>query len=107
MSASIRFSITATAALVLGAGLTAGAAAAPALRIAVGDLSTPTAAQAFDHRLEAAERRLCRPRYAPQDLDGPAACRRAVREEALEQLTPAQQRAYAEAHGAPARLAGR
>ncbi len=108
MFASTRFSIVAaTAALALGAGLTAGPVAAQGVRLAVGDLTTPANAQAFDRRLEAAERRLCGARYAPQDLDGPATCRQAVRAEALAQLSPPQQLAYAQAHRAPVRWAVR
>ena len=95
------------AAVATAFALCATGALAQAVRIPVGDLSTPEAARAFGHRLEAAAQRICRPRYAAADLDGPAACKAAVRQEAIAQLTAAQQQAFAAAIGAPARLVSR
>jgi UrcA family protein len=77
--------------------LAAWPAAAHDVRIQVGDLSTPEAVRAFDHRLEDAAQRFCGARYAIGDLDGRAGCVSAVRDEALAQLTPAQREAYAQA----------
>lgn len=68
-------------------------ASAQAVRIQVGDLSSPDAARAFDQRLSAAAERICANRYRMNDLAGMAACKNAVREEGLAQLSP-QQQAY-------------
>ena len=106
MHLSTRLSIG-PAALAICTGVIATAAEAQSVRFAVGDLSTPRSAQAFDQRLGAAARTLCDSRYAPQDLDGAVACRNAVRMEALAQLTPDQQHAYAQAHRPPSRWAAR
>jgi UrcA family protein len=106
MQVSTRLSIR-SAALAVCTVAIATAAAAQSVRFAVGDLSTARSAQAFDQRLGAAARSFCNSRYAPQDLDGVAACRNAVRMEALEQLTPDQQHAYAQAHRPPSRWAAR
>ena len=84
----------------------AGAASADGIRIPVGDLGQRDAAIAFDHRLSGAENRLCNFRFAPVELDAIAACRKAVRQEAIDQLTPAQRDAYADALR-PASLAAR
>ncbi len=94
-------------ALALAGTVAIGPAAADSLRISVGDLSTPAAARALHQRIEIAAARLCEPSYALVDLGGWAACRASVREDALRQLTPAQQVAYAAALGAPVEVAAR
>ena len=89
------------AALILAAASVtalAGAARAEEQRIAVGDLSQADAAHAFAHRLDAAARTMCD--FYANDASRPAkvaACKVAVRQEALEQLTPVQ-RAQLQAH---------
>jgi|SRR5215472_15944094 len=91
----------------VGLGLAvAGAAAADGIRVPVGDLGQRDAAIAFDHRLTDAAGRFCYARYHPMELDGLAACKKAVREEAMDQLTPAQRDALAAALR-PASLASR
>jgi UrcA family protein len=106
MLVSTRLSLATTAAL-LCVSLSAQSAAAQAVRVSVGDLSTPVGAVDFDHRLEAAARRLCGPPLAPPGLDLAAGCRQAVHNEALDQLSHDQQRAYAEARRQQARWESR
>ena len=90
-----------------GLGLAAASAAsADGLRVPVGDLSQRSTAIAFDHRLADVESRFCHARYRPLELTAIAACRQAVREEAMDQLTPAQRDAFAAALR-PASLAAR
>jgi UrcA family protein len=84
-------------ALALTGAAVAGPAPADSLRVQVGDLSTPAAARAFHQRIEIAAARLCAPSYALVDLNGWAYCRASVREQAMRQLTPDQQMAYAAA----------
>lgn len=82
----------------LAAVLTLAAAAAPAsageVRIAWGDLdlATPAGADAFDRRVRAAARKMCR--NVPM-IGGRAACHAAVRDEALFLLPGAAQVDYA------------
>jgi UrcA family protein len=74
----------------------ANVAQAEELRVKVGDLSQPTQTAAFAQRLDAAARSLC-----ADSADGlihgdiVMACKQAVREEALAQLTPTQRAALA------------
>ena len=72
----------------------AGSASAGEVRIAWGDLdlSTPTGAEAFDARVRAAARKMCR--GVPMTA-GRADCRAAVREEAVNRLPGAVQVDYA------------
>lgn len=79
------------AALTLAA---AGSASAGEIRIAWGDLdlSTPAGAEAFDARVRAAARKLCR--NVPM-IGGRAACQAAVRDEAVTRLPGAAQVDYA------------
>jgi UrcA family protein len=93
--------------LTLAGTVTAGPAAAQSLRIPVGELSTPAAARALHQRIQIAAARLCEPSYALVDLGGWNACLSSVREEAMRQLTPAEQQAYAAALRAPTALAAR
>jgi UrcA family protein len=96
------------AALALALATTvAGAASADSLRIQVGDVSTPAGAQALQHRINLAAARLCEPSYALVDLGGWQACLTSVRQGALQQLTPAEQQAYAASLRAPVALASR
>ena len=79
--------------LIVAAGFTASLASvafADGLRVPVGDLSQRNAAIAFDHRLADAANQFCFERYRPMELDAIAACQKAIREEALDQLSPAQ-----------------
>jgi UrcA family protein len=91
---SIRSRLTAivlAAASVLGASTLAGAAQAEDHRIAVGDLSQAGAAHAFMHRLDATARTMCD--FYVNDASRPAnvaACKAAVRTEALDQLSLSQ-----------------
>jgi UrcA family protein len=96
----------ATLALAL-ATTVASAAPADSLRIQVGDVSTPAGAHALQHRINLAAARLCEPSYALVDLGGWQACLTSVREEALQQLSPAEQQAYAASLHAPVALASR
>ena len=80
----------------LGLGV-AGAAAADGMRFPVGDLDQRDAAIAFDHRLAEVAGQFCYARYRPLELGAIAACKKAVREEAMDQLTPAQRDALAAA----------
>jgi UrcA family protein len=91
-----------TALVVAGAASIGAAAVAQAqsLHIAVGDLSRPAGATAFEQRVEQAARRFCRDRVSPQDLAGTSACRQAVRDEALGQLS-SEQRAELDGAAAP------
>lgn len=82
-------------------------AMADSLRIPVGDLSTPAAARALHKRIEIAAARLCEPSYTLGDLGGWSFCLSSVREDAMRQLTPAEQQAYAVALRAPTALAAR
>lgn len=96
------------AALALALATTvAGTASADGLRIPVGDVSTPAGAHALRHRIDVAAARLCEPSYALVDLGGWNACLSSVRQEALQQLTPAEQQAYAAALRGPTALASR
>jgi UrcA family protein len=90
----------------LGVVTAAGAAAADGMRIPVGDLGQRDGAIAFDHRLTQVENRFCHARYRPLELVAIAACEKAVRAEAMDQLTPAQRDAFAAALR-PAALASR
>jgi len=82
------------AAVAVGLGsLLATQAGAQTLRIPVGDLSTPDAAQSLDRHLTEAAARFCDARYRAVELDQRMACARAVREEALAQLSPIQRQA--------------
>ena len=82
----------------IGLGLVvAGAAAADGVRVAVGDLGQRETAIAFDHRLAEVAGQFCYARYRPLELGAIAACKKAVREEAMDQLTPAQRDALAAA----------
>ena len=69
-------------------------ASAGEVRIAWGDLdlSTPAGAEAFDARVRAAARKLCRP---PPTTGDRAACQAAVRDEAVSLLPGAAQVDYA------------
>ena len=100
-------SIVAFIALATCAELVCGSASAQSVRISVGELSTPEAVLAFDHRLEAAAQRFCGSRYTLTDLSGRAACLKGVRDEALEQLTPAERETYADMRRAQIRSAAR
>lgn len=72
----------------------AGSASAGEIRIAWGDLdlATPAGAEAFDTRVRAAARKLCR--NVPM-IGGRAACHAAVRDEAVTRLPGAAQVDYA------------
>ena len=72
----------------------AGSASAGEVRIAWGDLdlSTPAGADAFDQRVRAAARKLCR--NVPM-IGGRSACQAAVRDEAVTLLPGAAQVDYA------------
>lgn len=72
----------------------AGSASAGEIRIAWGDLdlATPAGAEAFDARVRAAARKLCR--NVPM-IGGRAACQAAVRDEAVTRLPGAAQVDYA------------
>jgi UrcA family protein len=72
----------------------AGSASAGEVRIAWGDLdlSTPAGADAFDARIRAAARKMCR--NVPM-IGGRAACQAAVRDEAVTLLPGAAQVDYA------------
>jgi UrcA family protein len=72
----------------------AGSASAQEARIRWGDLdlSTPAGADAFDQRVRAAARKLCR---GPSTIGDRAACRQAVRDEAVTLLPGAAQVDYA------------
>jgi len=95
---SIRSRLAAITLAAVSVAALAGAAQAEDQRIAVGDLSQPGQAQAFTHRLDAVARSMC-DSYAFDATRAAkvAACKAAVREEALEQL-PAAQRAQLIAH---------
>lgn len=80
-------------------------ALADGLRLPVGDLSNPAAARDFDRRLADAARQFCEARYSPMELEQGAACRRAIREEGLAQLTAPQRIALSRALGRPVELA--
>jgi UrcA family protein len=91
----------------LMAMLAAGAAGAQPVRLAVGDLTTPSAARAFDAQLAAAAHQACASEYRLTELAGLMACERQARDQALSQLTPAQREACAEALRPASRLAMR
>ena len=87
-------------AVVLAASVTAlaGAVQAEEQRISVGDLSQPGQAQLFMHRLDSTARRMCDFYANSADRSAQvAACKDAVRTEALDQL-PQLQRAQLIAH---------
>src|SRR5581483_10493379 len=71
------------------------------LRIQVGDVSTPAGAHALHQRIDLAAARLCEPSYALVDLNGFHACLSSVRQAAMQQLSPAEQQAYAASLRAP------
>ncbi|HEY3797540.1 MAG TPA: UrcA family protein [Caulobacteraceae bacterium] len=73
------------------------AAQADGLKVPVGALNSPDQARSFDQRLDAAAQQFCAGRYGPAALDEMATCKQAIRDEAVAQLTPAQQQAYAAA----------
>jgi UrcA family protein len=97
----------AVAAFGLTAMLAAGAAGAQPVRLTVGDLSTPSAARAFDAELASAAHRACAGEYRLTELAGLMACEQQARDQGLSQLTPAQRGAYAEALRPASRLAMR
>jgi UrcA family protein len=72
----------------------APAATAQTMRVRVGDLASPAGVRGFEQRLEATAGRFCAARYLPVELEQQMACRSAIREEALDQLSPAQRQAY-------------
>ena len=78
---------------------------AEGLRVPVGDLSRPAAAQNFKQHLDSAAHRFCWARYRPMELDKIAACESAIREEGLAALTPEQREALAHSLGADHLLA--
>jgi UrcA family protein len=84
----------ASLAAVLLVAAAAGTASAHEVRIAYGDLdlSTPAGADAFDARVRAAARRMCR---STPMIGGRAACQAAVRDEAVTLLPGAAQVDYA------------
>jgi len=95
---SIRSRLTAIVLAAASAAALAGVAQAEDQRIAVGDLSQPGQAQAFMQHLDHVANSMC-DFYAP-DAARPAhvaACKAAVRDEALDQL-PQLQRAQLVAH---------
>lgn len=105
---SILKSSALAAALALAFATTvAGAASADPLRIPVGDVSTPAGARVLEHRIEVAAARLCQPSYALVDLNGWHYCLNSVRQQALQQLSPVQQQAYAASLSTPVALATR
>ena len=68
----------------------AGAVHAQEIRVRVGDLSQPTAAAAFDQRIDAAATAICQSYYRPIDgLSRMSACKAAVRQEAMDKLASA------------------
>lgn len=75
-------------------GLAGTTAFADGMRVPVGDLGQRDAAVAFEHRLSEAADRFCSERYRPLELSAIAACQKAIREEAMDQLTPAQREAF-------------
>jgi UrcA family protein len=90
---SIRSRLTAIVLAAASVTVLAGGAQAQEQRIAVGDLSQPGQAQAFMHQLDVTARAMC-DFYAPS-ASRPAqvaACKDAIRSEALDQL-PRTQRA--------------
>jgi UrcA family protein len=89
---SSRTGLLAAAAIGL-TSLLATQAGAQTLRIPVGDLSTPDAAQSFDRQVTEAAARFCDARYRGVELDQRMTCASAVREEALAQITPTQREA--------------
>jgi UrcA family protein len=95
---SIRSRLTAIVLATASVAILAGAAQAEDQRIAVGDLSQPGQAQAFMHRLDVTARSMCD--FYADSASRPAqvaACKDAVRAEALDQL-PQTQRAQLIAH---------
>jgi UrcA family protein len=82
------------AVLTLAAAAAAGPASAGEVRIAWGDLdlSTAAGAEAFDTRIRAAARKMCR--HLPM-VGGRVACQAAVRDEAVSLLPGAAQVDYA------------
>ncbi|CAN5329344.1 hypothetical protein BH10PSE2_BH10PSE2_07350 [soil metagenome] len=83
----------------------AGAASAQDARIAFGDLdmSSTAGAAAFDARVEAAARDLCRSvQTTGSRIDHSESCRAAVRAEARSQLSPSARESYAVARAAMA-----
>ena len=95
---SIRSRLTAIVLAAASVTVLAGAAQAEDHRIAVGDLSQPGQAQAFEHRLDAAARAMCD--FYPESASRAAqmsSCEAAVRAEAVDQL-PGLQRAQLVAH---------
>ena len=95
------------AALALALAGTAAAAPGDSLRVPIGDVTTAAGAHALHARVERAAARLCEPSYALVDLNGFNACLSSVRQAALQQLTPAEQQAYAASLRAPTALAAR
>jgi UrcA family protein len=95
---SIRSRLTAIAVAAASAAALAGAAQAEEQRIAVGDLSQPGQAQAFMHKLDVTARAMCDFYADSADRSAQvAACKDAVRAEALDQL-PRLQRTQLIAH---------
>jgi len=89
----------------LAAAACASFAVAEGLHVPVGDLTQHGGAVAFDHRLADAADKFCFARYRPMELGAIAACQKAVRAEALDQLTPAQRETFAQQLRASPRLA--
>jgi UrcA family protein len=106
MSSRKSSALAAALALALATGATT-ASAADTLRIQVGDVSTPAGARALQHRIDVAAARLCEPSYALIDLGGWSYCLSSVRKAAMQQLSPAEQQAYAASLRAPVALASR
>jgi UrcA family protein len=98
--------VTPAAVALIGAA-TAAIAGDAAVRVAVGDLNQPAAARDFHHRLSLAAARFCVDRYRPVELAALAACRAAVREEAVAELSADQQQALADALAPAPKLASR
>jgi UrcA family protein len=65
----------------------AGAVHAQGVTIQYGDLSSPTAAAAFEHKIDKAAFKFCDQRDGLARIE---ACRQAIREEAMSQLSPTQ-----------------
>lgn len=74
----------------------ASAAHAEGYRVAVGDLSQPAQADAFNRRVDAVAKMMCT--QDSHDLRAAAAraeCKQAIRDEVMEKLSPTQREQYA------------
>jgi UrcA family protein len=89
-------SLAAVAAMITIASIAGAAGAQPEYHLSVGDLSQPSQAAAFSHKLDEVARRFCTNETpgvtARRDLE---ACRQAIRDEAMSQLTAPQREQYA------------